>query len=276
MTETQDDDFDIFDMALLEEKENKDRMAKTEPITECEHINIRYDGQNANCLDCRESLNNISKQKEWRNFSNDTSSRSQTRCHERKKSDKNIYKDVEGMDFPEPIVFTANQMYKAVTGGKTRRANNRQAIIFGCVFRAYKLDGNPKSLEQIRAVFPLTEKVISRGMKIVGLNIHKYKNNKKTPITYITANNLIPEIMEKFNAKPEHIEEVLKLYEQIKNKSSIINRSRPQSIAISLIYYYITKTKRNITMEEYTAKVNLSEPTIQKINKEIDNILKRK
>ena len=267
MSDIQVDPFDIFDDAILEEKRERQIVDK-----KCNHLNVFQCGQNTTCTDCSEILCNISKQKEWFNCNNESTSRNQTRCHQITKIDKNIYGDVEGMDFPSPIIFEANNMYLAITEGKTHRANNRKAIIFGCIFRAYKYSDDPKSLEQLQAVFPLTEKVISKGMKVVGLNIHKYKKNIPT---YITASNLIPEIMCKFNAKREHINDVLKLYAMIKNKSSIINRSRPQSIAISLIYYYIRETGRNISIEEFIQKVNLSEPTITKIIKEIEKIMKK-
>ena len=59
----------------------------------------------------------------------------------------------------------------------------------------------------------------------------------------------------------------------IKNKSSKINRSRPQSIAAGLTYYWICNNNKNITMKEFITKVNLSELTITRISKEIAAIL---
>ena len=81
------------------------------------------------------------------------------------------------------------------------------------------------------------------------------------------------EIMEKFQAKEEHIQEVVDIYEKIKNKSSKINRSRPLSISASIIYYWIRKTKRDITLKEFSSKISLSDLTITKLSKEIAKIL---
>ena len=91
--------------------------------------------------------------------------------------------------------------------------------------------------------------------------------------TYITPQNLIREIMKKFDATPEQIDEVNQLYLQIHNKSSILNRSRPQSVASGLVRYYILLKGKDITIKEFRQKVKLSELTIEKMAKEISRVL---
>ena len=59
----------------------------------------------------------------------------------------------------------------------------------------------------------------------------------------------------------------------IKNKSSILNRSRHQSVASGIVRYYILITGKNISMQDFKSKVNLSELTINRIVKEIARIL---
>jgi transcription initiation factor TFIIIB Brf1 subunit/transcription initiation factor TFIIB len=61
----------------------------------------------------------------------------------------------------------------------------------------------------------------------------------------------------------------------VKNRSSNLNRARPNSIASAIIYYWITKKNINITLKEFAKKTNLSEITISKISKEISTILKK-
>ena len=70
-----------------------------------------------------------------------------------------------------------------------------------------------------------------------------------------------------------HKDEVLELYEKIKNKSTVINRSRPQSVASGLVRYYILLKRKDIPMNEFRSKVELSELTINRIVKEIEKIL---
>jgi len=79
--------------------------------------------------------------------------------------------------------------------------------------------------------------------------------------------------MLKFEANDEMIEEVNALYKKINNRSSKLNRSRPQSVAAALTFYWICTKNRKITIKDFSKKVELSELTISKNAKEIANIL---
>ena len=76
-----------------------------------------------------------------------------------------------------------------------------------------------------------------------------------------------------FNASKEHKKEVFDLYEKIKNKSSDINRSRPQSIASGLVFFWVLHKNIDISLKDFAKKVNLSELTILKLSRSISTIL---
>jgi transcription initiation factor TFIIIB Brf1 subunit/transcription initiation factor TFIIB len=118
--------------------------------------------------------------------------------------------------------------------------------------------------------FGLNKKNSLKGLKIV--NTHAPKDS---PIhsASITAVHHIRDIMDKFSASPEQKKEVIELYFRTKNRSSKLNRSRPSSLASSLIYYYIRKKGMNISLKKFAQKVDLSELTISKNAKEIAEIL---
>ena len=80
--------------------------------------------------------------------------------------------------------------------------------------------------------------------------------------------------MYEFSANQNDINQVIYLYNTLKTKKSeILSRSRPQSIASGIIRYYIIKNNKEISMDDFREKVNLSELTINKIVKEITRIL---
>ena len=79
--------------------------------------------------------------------------------------------------------------------------------------------------------------------------------------------------MDKFITTQAQKDEVKKIYQEVKNKSSRLNRSRPQSTSAGIIYYWICLNKKNISMKEYVKKVGLSELTINKIAREISDVL---
>jgi hypothetical protein len=278
-------DIDIFSNLLKELEENineddkeddndkEDKISKISKIFYCKHENIFDESNVKTCLDCGIELSrDISCEKEWRYYgSEDTRKNSDpSRCHIRKSEDKSIFKDLDSLGFPERIIKIANDIYNEVTCGKIYRGNSRKAIVFGCIFQTYKIIGNPKSYDNLRETFNLERKVGLKGLKLVSLNLPKHIN---IITKYITPTELIEEIMTKLNTTTQQKKEIEELYNKIKNKSPILNRSRPQSIASSIIYYYLSKQDDNIKIKDFIKKVKLSELTVNKLIKVIKKIL---
>jgi len=267
-----------FEMLNKASKAYKKKTKKVETNTEdvnkdCDHPVITTEKGVDICMNCGSEIKKkIIQNKEWRYYGQ-TDNRhfsDPNRVQLRKNEERSIYKDVENMGFSDKIVSLANEIYFDVTKGHIFRANSRKAIIFACVFHSYKLNGNPQSHEKLIHVFNLNRKTGLKGLKHVNLFAPK---DSKIRTTYITPVNLVEEIMDKFSATKEQKKEVVDLYEKIKNKSSRLNRSRPQSVGAAIVFYWICKTKKNISLKEFTKKVSLSELTINKIAKEISVVL---
>ena len=79
--------------------------------------------------------------------------------------------------------------------------------------------------------------------------------------------------MDQFSATFEQKQEVCDIYEQIKNRSSRLNRSRPQSVASGIVFYWICLKEKDISLKDFAKKVTLSELTINKMTKEIVDVL---
>ena len=242
-------------------------------VNSCLHLNIANETGIDVCIDCGEEITKkIQNTKEWRYYgqSDTRHSSDPNRVQIRKSDERSIYKDVENMGFSDKIVSEANKIYFQVTQGQIFRGNSRKSIVFACIFHAYKLSGKPQSHEKLINVFNLNRKTGLKGLKHVNLCAPKNSNIR---ITYITPINLVEEIMEKFSATAEQKKEVVELYHQIKNKSSRLNRSRPQSVAAGLVYFWIRNKQKDITLKQFTKKVSLSELTVNKIAKEISDVI---
>jgi transcription initiation factor TFIIIB Brf1 subunit/transcription initiation factor TFIIB len=270
-------EFDLFNKALCEYKNVGDQQTNdAQPIKAkkvCCHDNIATEKGVDVCIDCGEEMTRkIEHTKEWMYYGqSDTKHISDpNRVQIRKSEERSIYKDVENMGFSDKIISEANKIYFQVTQGKIFRGNSRKAIVFACIFHSYKLSGRPQSHEKLIHVFNLNRKNGLKGLKHVNLYAPKRSSIRTT---YITPVNLIEEIMEKFSATKEQKDDVIKLYYQIKNKSSRLNRSRPQSVASGLVYFWICKTQKNISLKQFIQKVKLSELTINKIAKEISDVI---
>jgi len=242
---------------------------------ECTHSDVTEENGTKSCMLCGcEIVKTISYDKEWRYYGADDTKRNSdpNRCQARKCDDKNIYKDVENMGFSDKVIDMANQIYLNTTKDKIYRGKSRKAIVYACIFNAFKILGQPQSCDSLIGVFQLDRKVILKGLKHVSLNSPK---NSEIRTKYISAIEIIDEIMNKFNANSEQKKEVFEIYEKVKNKSLILNRSKPQSVASGIIYYYITLNNKEIDIKTFTKKVNLSELTVNKVSKEIQKILEK-
>lgn len=271
-------DFDIFNKALLayqhaEDEKSTTRTSESE-YEPCSHLKLINEKGRTTCMDCGEVIEKtISREKEWRYYgSSDTSRTSDpNRAQARKTVDRNIFKDVENMGFEDNVVSLANELYNEVTNGEIFRANSRKSIIFACIFHAFKLMGKPQSHERLIDRFRITKRTGLKGLKHV--NLHAPKNSRIRAI-YITPENLVDELMDKFKASKGQKDEVRAIYNNVKNRSSKLNRSRPQSVSSGMIYYWICLKKKNIELSAFADKVGLSELTIDKIAKEISFVLK--
>ena len=225
------------------------------------------------CLDCGRIIQKtIMHEKEWRFFGHSDSKRSSdpNRVQMRKSEERTIHKDVENMGFSENVVDIANKLYMQVTQGQIFRGESRKAVIFACIYHAYKILGKCQTPKKLMKVFNLSKKNSLKGLKIVSVYAPK---DSLVHTTTITPIHHINDIMNKFSATPNQKKEVIELYKRTKNRSSKLNRARPQSYACSLVYYYILSKKMDISLKKFAQKADLSELTISKNAKEVAAIL---
>lgn len=269
-----EENIETFSKERKEEEEEEEDCFQKESINKCQHDNAVDVCGVLSCLDCGEEVGkNIAHDKEWRYYGqSDTKRKSDpSRCQMRKIEDKSILKDIEGMGFSDRIINFANTIYLRVTAGRIHRGNSRKAIIFACIFHAYKICNNPRSCDTLIEIFNISRKAGLKGLKYVNLNMPKDADIIKN--VHITPINIIDEIMNKFSASVEQKKEAFDLYEFVKDKSSKINRARPQSIAAGVTYFWICQNEKKISMKDFLEKVGLSEMTITRIAKEIAEII---
>lgn len=242
---------------------------------QCQHETIQTQGSTKVCTDCGVILTKaFSYEKEWRYYGiHDTKHNNDpNRCNFRKHSCRNIDKDVEKLGINAKIRNTANDIYKEVTQNKIYRGNTRKGIIFACVYHAYKINQLPHSCEQLITIFEVNQKVALKGLKFVNLNLPLHSNIRSENID---VRHLIKETMNSFSATNEQIQEALSLYSRLENRSSLLNRSRPQSVACGIVKYYIMQKNPDFSNDYIRQKIKLSELTLSRIVKEIQTIVSK-
>lgn len=253
----------------------KEEVDNTSSSISCEHKNTILQGMNSICEECGMIISkNFSYEREWRYYgSNDTRhNKDPNRCNIRKIEDKGIFKDVEKYQINPKIINTANEIYETVTNNKIYRGNTRKGIVFACVYHAYNINNTPQSCKNLIQVFDMEQKIALKGLKFVNLNL-PLKSTIRSDNSSNEVHHLIHEIMLQFNATDAQISDVSKLYNHLINRSSLLNRSRPQSVAYGLVCYYIMKKNPDYSLDYFKEKIKLSELTLSRIVREIETII---
>ena len=260
-------DIDFEKLNEIVEKDEKDvKIEKNECCLRC---------KGGICEECGTiSSKNIFYDREWCYYgSSDTRHNSDpNRCNLRRTDEKGIYKDIEKYSINPKVINTANEIYEEVTNNKIYRGNTRKGIVFACVFHAYNINKNPQSCKNLIQIFDLEQKVALKGLKFVNLNL-PVNSNIRSDNSSNNVEHLILEIMNQFNATETQIRDVNKLYEHLLNRSSLLNRSRPQSVAYGLVCYYIMKKNPDYSIDFFKEKIKLSELTLTRIVREIETII---
>lgn len=239
--------------------------------TRCLHKETEVVNGVVECVDCGEHLDEVvDQEQEWRYYgSSDNKNMSDpSRCQARKIPERGIREDLKRLHLPTHIINLADQYYHEVTQGDIKRGKLRKGIMYACVYEAYKDSNKVQLPDELRKKFGIDKKNGSRGLTYF-LGRRKNRSNRQ----YITAEHFIPKICEKFDLLPEVVEEVLELYQQVKNKSHKLDHSYPQSVSCGCVFYLMKRKNIEITPEQFGKIVDLSSITVLKKANEIEEIL---
>lgn len=228
------------------------------------------------CMNCGvvtdASISLDDKDSRYYGISENRNSKDPTRCHKRKSSQRSIHKDVEGMQFPESIVEEASKKYQEIIGNEIYRGAKRKSIIVACIYYAYLDQQEFKTLNELVSKFGLNKKSVKEGMS-------KYCERFKSAATkYVEPKDLIYGIMLKVGINFAHLRKIRRLCEYLDNRSALLNRSNPRSVAAAIVYLYLClepeyKNKLGMTKMKFANLVNLSDITITKLGKEAQMII---
>ncbi len=242
----------------------------------CKHTEIIFINGTEVCSECGIVMNSngVSDDKDWKYYgtSDNHYSKDPSRCHKRKSDQRTIYKDVEGMDFPDSIVRSANKRYQVIIKNNIYRGAKRKAIIVACIYYAYMDQGEHRTSDEISQKFNIKKKSVKEGFA-------KYcESFPEASIKYIDAKNLIRQIMIRSDINFSHLRKINILCDFLDNRSSLLNRSNPQSVAAAIVYLYLClepnyKERLGMTKIRFANIVNLSDITITKLGKESQRII---
>jgi len=148
----------------------------------------------------------------------------------------------------------ANDYYFKVVKDQILRASTRKAVIYACVFNAYKDLKQYQIPKELQKKFDLSKADVSIGIKF--FNLRRPKTMKSSNISPV---EFIPIIMSKFKAANYHTINAVSIYEFVVKRTNLLNASYPQSIAAAICYYYYKWIGLNISYEKFSSYVGMSE-----------------
>ena len=190
-----------------------------------------------------------------------------TRHHHRKDDERSLFLDLTKYNIPQRVIDLADEYYKQIIENSIYRSQNRQAIVFACVYHAYIDIGEPQLPDRLAKMFLLDKKRRSRGIIAFKRVIRNRKANHIRPIDFIEK--ILSDIQNiKYN-KNTMFEHIRTLYTHL-DKKRIFNGSNPYSVASGLVYYYLKDIlNHSITKNCYSKIVNLTNVTFETITERI-------
>lgn len=179
---------------------------------------------------------------------------------------KKIQEACKEGDIPYCVTDKANFMYKMVSEDVIKRGVSRSALIAACVYYACKDKNIPRKRREISELFDIS---ISR--MTVGCNVFKNIMFSKNANF---VNNLTPSTVEEFikrncillNIDNEHCDICLYIA-NIVDKLGIVMDNIPSSISVGCIYLMCQNFNLDITKKIISEKCNISQVTISKTYK---------
>jgi transcription initiation factor TFIIIB Brf1 subunit/transcription initiation factor TFIIB len=171
---------------------------------------------------------------------------------------KSIQPDMKLMRFSETIKNEAEKVFQILKQG-TRRKNNRNLMIFFCIYTACINLGIKKDSDIIA--------------KEVGINPNKavsaISRFSESQTGYSSINrlvkpsDLIPDHCDKFNLSDEIVKSIVNFAEEIEEKGPEILERSPKTVSKSMIRYYFTINGISITDADFSQTIGLSFATIR-------------
>ena len=204
-------------------------------------------------------------------------SKNPSRHNLRKDNERTLYNDLENYNISKAIIEKANDYYKNIIKENIYRAKNRTAIVFACVYYAYKSQNEEKNIKDLARNFNLDQKGITKGFKIFN---EKFKNRDDKK--YTNALDLVPIILNKtieninIENKNNYYKDITLIYNFIINKNYQYSSSSPQSVAAGLVYYYFKYLlKNNPNRKNFSNSVQLTDITFTGIADQIKKDLNK-
>jgi transcription initiation factor TFIIB len=175
---------------------------------------------------------------------------------------------------PKLIIDDALRYHKKISEEKTFRALNRDGIIAASIYISGRLNNFPRTAKEIAAIFHLDNTSATKGCKNALVILNKLENNmennEKTDLCQTRPISFIERYCSKLNINKE-LTKVCQFVALKIEKNNIIPENTPHSVAAGIIYFVSQSCNLNISKKDIKNVSEISEVTINKCHKKLEN-----
>ena len=177
-------------------------------------------------------------------------------------------------NIPKMIIDDAIWYHKKISDHPTSfRGDNRDGILGSSIYISCKVNNFPRTPGEISDIFNLDQASVTRGCKNAINIINEVEKNfasaDKTVFSKTVPEFFIQRFCSRLNISPD----LTKLCQFISikiEKTNFMPENIPYSIAAGIIYFVVFHCKLNISKQDIKKIANISEVTINKCFKKID------
>ena len=177
---------------------------------------------------------------------------------------KNLASDLKGLDFPDDIKKTANQIFMSMNC-PTKRSKKRKLLLFFCIYSAYMELGIPQIPNIIAKKVNISPSEVSKAMALFSESQTGYH----PPYMLITPIHYLPDYCAKLGFAEETKEMVYELAKNIMEKDKTLMEESPQKISAGIIQFFMVMNGIQFKKKEFAKMFGFSEVTINNIFKRI-------
>ena len=171
---------------------------------------------------------------------------------------------------PPFIIENAKAMYKDLSEAQISRGSNRRGLMASCIYISCKMEGVPRSAKEVADIYNLKVNEMTRGCKKFLEIMNLTKSRKNYAMNSSTPLNFIKRFASKLNL-PDDIYYLCEAVAYMTTRLDIVDENTPPSIAAGSIFLVTTLCNLNITKKQISTACKISEVTISKCYKKLNN-----
>ena len=176
---------------------------------------------------------------------------------------------------PKLIIDDAMRYHKKISEARTFRGLNRDGIIAASIYISSRINQFPRTAKEIATIFHLDNTSATRGCKnavsIINSIEHELASDEKTNLCNTTPISFIDRYCSRLNINQE-LTKLCKFIAVQIQKNNYIPENTPHSIAAGIVYFVSQICSLNITKSDVHNISEISEVTINKCNKKLEQL----